>query len=406
MNTRELKFLVLIIVIFIAACIETDIYLPAFADMMHYFKTSEGAIQNLLTWNFIGICISCPFYGPISDSFGRKIPLMAALGIFLMGSIITVFAEQFDWMLWGRVLQGLGSGGCFTLGTAIIFDVFQEKKAVQALNQINSIVPFIMAAAPLIGGALNTLFGFRSNFMAIAGCVLLSLMITLFFFKETLDKSKFKPFEIRKILHDFQRACTCIPFWQMILIVSLIFAGYLAFLSGISILFIVEYGISKTSLPYYQAAILGAWVMASMTGTKAIHRFGIAKIKWVGTSLIVLGGLEFVIASLTLPENTIALTAGMLFYAFGANWVQTLYFPEGMELLPDIKGVTSGLLSSARLLITAAVVGLASQLYDGTIYPITGMIVGIVAIIIPTIILYEKGKGNSPATHQGVNAFH
>ena len=71
---NELKYLFLIVVIFIAACIETDIYLPAFPDMMVWFSASEGAIQSLLTWNFLGICISGPLYGPLSDAVGRKKP--------------------------------------------------------------------------------------------------------------------------------------------------------------------------------------------------------------------------------------------------------------------------------------------------------------------------------------------
>ena len=149
---QELKYLLLITIIFIAACIETDIYLPAFPDMMKAFSVSEGTIQGLLTWNFIGICLSGPFYGPISDSFGRKKPLLFALLLFFLGSVLTFFGTDFSQMLIGRVLQGLGSGGCFTLGTAIIFDAFQQEKAVQALNTLNMAIPIIMSAAPMVGG--------------------------------------------------------------------------------------------------------------------------------------------------------------------------------------------------------------------------------------------------------------
>src|SRR5437016_5954689 len=111
MLTREWKYLLLITVTFIAACIETDIYLPTFTDMMAYFSISEDKIQSLLTWNFMGICISGPLYGPISDAIGRKKPLLFALGLFFAGSLITMYAPTFELMLWGRVLQGLGSGG-------------------------------------------------------------------------------------------------------------------------------------------------------------------------------------------------------------------------------------------------------------------------------------------------------
>src|SRR5690349_13920675 len=111
MLSKEWKYIFLIISIFIAACVETDIYLPAFTDMMAYFAIPEDAIQGLLTWNFIGICLVGPIYGPLSDSLGRKKPLLFALGIFFLGSLLTLVAENFTLMLIGRVLQGLGSGG-------------------------------------------------------------------------------------------------------------------------------------------------------------------------------------------------------------------------------------------------------------------------------------------------------
>ena len=142
--------------------------------MMTWFSASESSIQGLLTWNFVGICIAGPFYGPLSDSFGRKKPLMAALGLFFAGSLITLFAQTLDQMLWGRILQGLGSGGCFTLGTAILFDAFQKERAIKAINNLFTIIPLIMAGAPMLGGYLNQTFGFRSNFLAILFFVLVS----------------------------------------------------------------------------------------------------------------------------------------------------------------------------------------------------------------------------------------
>ena len=72
-----------------------------------------------------------------------------------------------------------------------------------------------------------------------------------------------------------------------------------------------------------------------------------------------------------------------------------LYFPEGMEILPDIKGVTASLLTSTRLLISALIVGLASQLYDSTIYPVVAVIAGLVVVTLLTILSYEKRQRQS-----------
>lgn len=397
MTKKELRCLLLIFVVFIAACIETDIYLPAFPDMMLFFGASEEAIQSLLTWNFFGICVAGPLYGPVSDAVGRKKPLFLALGLFFIGSVITLFAQNFDQMLWGRLLQGLGSGGCFTLGTAIIFDAFQAEKAFKAINYLNSSIPFIMAAAPLAGGFLNQAYGFRSNFLTIGLFVLASLLVCIFFFEETHAKEKRVPLQMNKLASDFKRALSSLPFWQMIVVVSLQFAGYLVFLSGTAVLFVMEFGVSKQAFPYFQAALLGAWLAASLACNRSLAKWGATKVKKIGTTLILVGGAGLLAATLITPQDPYLLTLPMMLYAFGVNWTMGLYFPEGMEILPDIKGITSSLLTSARLLITAMVVGLASSLYNGTIYPISGVVIGIIVVILPTIALYERRYGRNDA---------
>ncbi len=390
MCKKEIKYLFLIVAIFVAACIETDIYLPAFPDMMAWFSSSEGEIQGLLTWNFVGICVSGPFYGPISDSFGRKKPLLAALGIFLLGSLLALFAQNFNQMLWGRILQGLGSGGCFTLGTAVIFDVFQKEKAVSALNTLNTVIPLIMGAAPMIGGFLNYHYGFRSNFLTIALFVLASVLICLFQFEETHAPEKRTSFQLKSILKDFKRVLSNLAFWQLTIVISLLFSGYIAFLSGTAVLFVVEFKMSKAIFPFVQGAVLGGWVLGNLFLTRSLAKWGSRNVKKAGTILCVFGGLGFALAALIAPTNPYFITSWIVFYAFGANWIIGLYFPEGMEILPDIKGAAASLLTSVRLLIGATVIGLTSALYNGTIYPLAATIFATVAIILPVLILYER----------------
>lgn len=407
MNRKtELKYLFLIIFTFIAACIETDIYLPAFPDMMAWFSASEGAIQSLLTWNFIGICVSGPLYGPISDSYGRKKPLIVALGVFLAGSILTVVAQNMDQMLMGRVLQGLGSGGCFTLGTAIIFDAFQKNKAITALNNLNTIIPIIMSIAPMVGGYLNHSFGFRSNFLAIAIFVLVSFLVCLFFFDETHPKEKRSPLKIKPILADFKTAFLNLAFWQLTLVISLLFAGYIAFLSGTAVLFVVEFGMSKSIFPFIQGAILGGWVVGSLFLNRAISKWGIPKVKRYGTTLCFLGGVALALTTLFTPRDPYLLTIGMVIYAFGANWIIGLYFPEGMEILPNIKGITASLMTSARLLIAALVVGLTSALYNASIYPLSLVVLATIIGVLPVLIVYERKRGHVVINRSSQDLFH
>lgn len=388
--TKETRYLLLIIIIFIGACIETDIYLPAFPDMMEFFSVSEEVIQSLLTWNFFGICISGPLYGPLSDAFGRRKPLLGALGLFLIGSIITLCADTFPLMLYGRLLQGLGCGGCFALGPAIIFDAFHEKEAIIVLSRLNAAIPFFVAVAPMLGGYLNHVYGFRANFLTIAAFVALSFVVCLLFFKETLAKERRISFSLGEILRDFGRVFASLPFWQVTITVSLIFGGYLVFVSTSAVLFVLEMGVTKKQFPFFQAAILLAYLVASFPIAKLIESRGARNVKRWGRILTVGGGLALGVAAWLAPRNPYFLTLPMLFYAFGANWIGAVYFSEAMELMPDIKGITASLLTSARLFFAALLVGAVSVFYDGTVLPLAISIVSSSLVVLVTTYLYEK----------------
>lgn len=380
------KNIFLIIMIFITAVIETDIYLPAFPDMMEYFQTSEELIQSLLTWNFMGLCLSGPFYGPLADAYGRKKPLVAAMVLFFIGSIITIYAEGFDVMLWGRVLQGLGSGGCFTLGSAIIFDVFDEKTAMNALNKLNTIVPLIMATAPMIGGYLNYQYGFRSNFMAIAVCVAASLFCSLLLFKESLPLEKRIPLNLKGTFENFKKTLLSGPFWKLTCIISLLFTGYLGFLSTTSILFVVDMGVPKKVFPFLQGALLLAYVFASLTCNKTLDKFGTEKTKKYGLYCILFSSFSMIVVTVFYP-NPYALTVAMLPFTFGLMYVQTPYFSDCMNIFPEIKGIVASLITSIRLLITASLIGLASKYYDGTVLPTTALV--LTTALISTFLFYS-----------------
>lgn len=382
----------MVVTIYIAACVETDIYLPAFSDMMCHFGVTEAQIQQLLTWNFFGFCLSGLIYGPVSDAIGRRKPLLFALSLFFVGSLLTVMWESFEMMRFGRLLQGLGSGGAFTLGMAVLFDVFQGVEAKKAVSDVNTAVPFMITLAPMIGAYLNLNYGFRSNFVAIAALVLVSLAICVLFFKETLPAERRAPLDVQQLRRDYIRAFSTPAFWQITLVVSLMFGGYVAFMSSAAIVFPLDLGVSKTVFPFFQAAVLIAWLCGSLSFSRALKTFGIPKMKVIGVGLSVIAVSCLVIFATLAPTNPYAITIPMVVYAFGANWIQSIYFPEGIEALPDIRGISASLLSSTRLLITALLVGIASYFYDDSILPVVYVIAGSMLVIFPTLLLYERGR--------------
>lgn len=387
---EKIKYIFIITMVFIVACIETDMYLPSLSDMMKHFHTSEAVIQSLLSWNFIGICISGPFYGPLSDSFGRKKLLVFAMGVFLLGSLGTVIAQNIQSMLFWRALQGLGCGGCFTIGTTIIYDKFKHDDATKMINDLNCVIPVIMAMAPMLGGYINLHYGFRANFFTIAVLSLISFIICGFSLKESLPVENRQSFNFKRVGSDFLKAMKSFRFWAPTIIVSLIFAGYLCYISYISILFIDNFGVKPSVFPLYQSSVLISFVCASLTANRMLSKYGVQRLKYYGLSFLSLGGGVFITSGFLLPNTYQLFHLGMIVYSFGAGWLIGPYFTEGMEALPDIKGITASLVTSFRLLFTACFIWLVSSHFDGSVIPLVESFMALFLIGFIVNIAYER----------------
>jgi len=304
-----------------------------------------------------------------------------------MGSLGTTFSDSIEWMLVWRTLQGLGCGGCFTIGTAIIFDKFHHEEATKVINDLNSIIPVIMALAPIAGGYLNIHYGFRANFIVIAVLSIASFLICVYWLEETLVSEKRATFNIQTILGEFKMAMKSFQFWAPTLLVSFIFAGYLSYISYSSILFVNNFGVSRALFPLYQVSVLITFVSASLSCNRMITTIGVDTTKKYGLSLLSIGGLVFILNALLWPEYYNIFHLGMVIFSFGAGWLIGPFFTESMEALPDIKGVTASLVTSFRLLFTAIFIAIINHYFNATIIP---LVIGFLCLFFLGLIVFKK----------------
>lgn len=165
---QEISFLGIILLAFIAFYIETDIYTPSFPQMMNYFGTNEDIIQMLLSMNFLGLCLSCLFFGPASDAYGRKPILCSGLSLFMLGSIGCAITDSLNWMIIFRFLQGVGCGSITSAGITLFFDVYPSDKSSRLVSLCNGAIGGMMALAPMLGNWISLHMGWRMNFYLIA----------------------------------------------------------------------------------------------------------------------------------------------------------------------------------------------------------------------------------------------
>ena len=155
--------------------------------------------QLILSVLFAGLAIGQLFYGPISDSTGRKPAIYAGLAIFGIGCILTIVAQSFEMMLLGRFLQGLGAAGPRVVVMALVRDLYEGRAMARIMSFVMMVFIGIPALAPAIGQTIEQLFGWRAIFVTFLAIALIGSTWFGLRQEETRKPGDRLPFSIRVI---------------------------------------------------------------------------------------------------------------------------------------------------------------------------------------------------------------
>ena len=163
-----------------------DLYLPSLPQLASFFETSASMTQLTLTTAMIGLAVGQLLLGPLSDKFGRKIPLIISLVIYIISTILIVYAPNIEAMIVLRVIQGLSSAGSVVISRAVATDLYRGREMTRffgLLMTINGIAPII---SPILGSLLLEYISWKGVFVFLA---LIGVVVLFFCFrlKESLS---------------------------------------------------------------------------------------------------------------------------------------------------------------------------------------------------------------------------
>ena len=168
-----------------------DMYLPTLPEMTEYFGTSPSMVQLGLTTSMIGLAIGQLIFGPLSDRYGRRRPLIAAMSLFLAATAGCIFASTISQFVAMRLVQGIAGSGGVVLSRSIASDKYSARELATVLGLIGAINGIATVAAPIAGGVAALLGGWKGIFwcLMIIGATLLAGSIRM---RESLSGSKMK----------------------------------------------------------------------------------------------------------------------------------------------------------------------------------------------------------------------
>lgn len=371
--------------------LSTDMYLPSLLSIGDYFNTDMGRVQFTLTAFMIGFAVGQIFYGPFSDKYGRKPVLLISLVIYIVGTLICLLAANIETLILGRFMQALGGCGPVVLGRAIVRDMLKGAKAGKMLASMGFIMGFVPLIAPIIGGFLETYFGWRSHFYVFFAAGLFLLCLVLLLLPETLKQKathKLSPVTFIKI-YDGLLSSQVFRFFA--LRISFAYGGLFAFIIGSS--YYIQSRFELT--PKYFGIAFACVVLGYLTGTllsaRYAARLGIYKIIYIGACFQVVGGIGMILLHVIGSYHVVQIVIPMYLYLLGNGIIMPQAQAGSMYDFPHKAGAASSL---------AGVMQVSAGAIVGTL---VGSLIESFSIILPLMVLLVALLNFVPCyTHQNL----
>ncbi len=167
----------------------TDMYLPSLPAMTTYFTTGPSMVQLGLTFSMLGLAVGQILFGPLSDKYGRRLPLLVSMALYLVATLACIISPNIEIFVSLRFLQGIAAAGGIVISRSIATDKFKGKnltKALAIVAAINGIAPIV---APVIGGGILQVSTWKGIFIVlfVLGVILTGACVH---FQESLSKTK------------------------------------------------------------------------------------------------------------------------------------------------------------------------------------------------------------------------
>ena len=268
-----------------------DMYLPGLPILAEDLKSTTSMAQLSLTACLLGLALGQVYIGPLSDSRGRRKPLIMALVVYCISSILCALAPSIELLLVLRFIQGAGGAGGIVIARAIVRDLFsgtELTKFFSMLMLVNGAAPIL---APVIGGQLLQFTSWRGVFVVI--CLLSVLMVAAAFFgiRESLPSERRSEGRFTETVQTFGNLLKDRVFMGFALTQGFITAAMFAYISGSPFVLQNIFGLSaqKYSLVFALNGV-GIIIATQVTGRLA-GKVKEVKLLQIGLSLALLGGI-------------------------------------------------------------------------------------------------------------------
>ncbi|WP_395825229.1 multidrug effflux MFS transporter [Collimonas sp.] len=343
-----------------------DMYLPSFPTIAQQLGVGSNLVQLTLASFLVGLAVGQMFYGPLSGRFGRKPPLYVGMTLYVLGSLACMLAQDVTALIVFRFLQGLGGCAGMVIGRAVIRDRLGTTGAARAF----SLMMLVMGLAPLIGGAVLKLWGWRVIFGGLTGFGLFCLIAIHYAMQETLDRHQAEPLHLGRTIKQYGRLLLDRQFVAYGLVGGLIQGGVFAYITGSSFVLIELHGIKPENFGFVFGTNAFGLIAASQVNARLVGKYTLDTILgralWMPAVLSVLVALLVACGVNSLP----VLLTGFFGYLASYGFISPNASAIALSQQGKQAGTASALMGTLQFAI-GITSGVAMSLWhDGTALPL------------------------------------
>ena len=359
-----------------------DMYLPALPKIADDLSVSSSVVQLTLTGTLAGLALGQLIVGPLSDSLGRRRPLMAGIVLHMVASVICMLAPNLLVLGLARVLQGVGAAAAMVVAIAVVGDLFSDSAAATVLSRLMLVLGVAPVVAPSLGAAVLLHGSWHWVFTALvllAGALLLVAALAL---PETLPRSHRRPLRVRGIAATYLELLRDKRFVILVLVAALGMSGLFAYIAGASFVLQGIYGLDQQAF----ALVFGAGAVALIGATQ----FNVVLLKRFSPQVITLWALSAALLAagvfVGLSVAHVGGLAGFVVPVWGILAAMGLVIPNAPAIAlsrhPDAAGTAAALLGAAQFGLGAAVAPLVGVLgNDELALAVVMAVSGLVALL-------------------------
>lgn len=338
----------------------TNILLPSLPQIAAAIGVTSAQVTSAITIFLAMFAFGQLIVGPLSDRFGRRIPVLTGFAVFCIGSLWCAAANDLPTLLVGRLVQAAGACATSVLSRAIARDLFEGEKLARALTFVMIAMAAAPGFSPLAGGALDHYFGWRSAFLFVAMFAVMTAVAYALVFGETHGATR-TPLDVSAIARSYFSLSRDRLFWVPAASVSLIMGALFALFSAAPRVLIEGLGFTPLQLGLFFAGTVMVVFSAGMLATKLGPRYGLDRAIQIGFVLALLGGVMVLFVAL-FDARFPPFLAGTCVFLLGMGMVNPLGSAQALSPFGDRAGAASALLGFWQMLSAAICVFIAATI--------------------------------------------